>query len=711
MAGWQARIRRSLRVCASIAEQRVSADARCHLWPLSNERLALVVQDRPEGEKSTTNIGCSCVLEPLGARAISLGDYYPTPAQRVDLVAGISASLGTGSFDARVMDLDSDLEMGQAQWGVFWVSTKPDLSADEDIRWHPGRLAIWPKALCSSVTALDGGRDAAPHPPLPLPLSASTNSSPDSLMQVATGLFDFFNTYVPPSEVDIAEITPETEGPDLLDSSPYGESAPFGPSPTSPRSRRASDAASDLDDLFSAGSPSPPNATKALESIEAADQPTKADDTVDLGSLAGGAEPATRVDLEDPDMSMDIDENMYAQMKEWEDLTGMGGIDGVGGVGGGGAQTGDDAPGASITEDDFNFFDSPPPPGAAPLQEESDRVDRLIGDAKIGEQTVSTLSDAIDLTADVEGTPSRDADDGQTAMASDVFPPTAEGTASAPIEIDEEVIAELPLQQATATSASDLGTLETEAVTNPQPSTSSDFGLPARRKTVTFEVERSPPQLELEDAEVVPMGYEPLEIDPALTSFKYSLPSPAASPETDAPHRVELIKRMQAAAEKQGKKDNYASEWDIESEQSEEEDSEDFSGAPPTPVSMIDTEPLDSLATTPRKEAGSKDGAEGLRWEGIDVLGPDQVVEMRWDGRDGSGMGWKDAWNRFAGEEAGADVGEAGRRRILDGVDIGTLFDTLLTNRHMRVLLLDVASKKSSGRKTGGDAALGGEHA
>jgi len=646
-------------------------------------------------------------LEPIGMSAVPLGDYHPSTAQRLELIAGINASLGPGAFDPRTMDLDSDLEVGQAQWGIYWVSTNPDWNPDEDIRRHPGRLTIWSKALCSGTTGSEThaySPDSSSPPPLPLPPSADT--SPDSLMQVATGLFDFFNTYVPPSEVDIAEITPETEVPDHLDSSPYAGSAPFGPSPTSPKSRRGSDAASDLDDLFSAGSPSPPPATKALEPSDTADttQPTKEEGPSETSALDNVISSMAPVDPEEPDMSMDIDENMYAQMKEWEDLTGLGGARSAGG----GAQTGgDDAPGVLVTEDDFNFFDSPPPQVQVSPAEEQILVDGMAEPADPAQQTVPA---PIDLTTADEDLPDSEADAAVPVPSAVHSLPTATGgSASAAIEIDDELVPDPPREQVDASSMPNGAAPVTETVPDPQRDASPENNTLVRRKTVTFEFEQSPPPPEFEDAEVVPVGYEPLDIEPALTSFKYSLPSPAASPETESPSRVELIKRMQAVSKKNGKKDDYASEWDIESEQSEEDDSEDFTGAPPTPVSLIDTEPLDSLATTPRKEAGHKDGSEGLRWEGVDVLGPDEVAELRWDGRDSSAIGWKDAWNRFA--VLVDDVGNAGveQSRILEGVDITTLFDTLLTNRHLRDLLLDVLTPEDADKDIGLGATLGGQ--
>jgi len=650
-----------------------STDGRIDLWPVPTDSLLLVIKSpappRPVA-KQASNLPGMVTLQPVGLAALPVSYFDPSPAQLHTLEIDFANALGPSwNPSSALMDLDDLLESAKPAWGIYWVSPTLDQLvglSTESIKDKQGVMTIWPSHLVLTHTNLAPDIENSYSKPLP----AFDFPEPDSLMSLASGLFDFMAAYEPPVEDGHMEITPETDGPEYSDSSPVSH-MPSHPifSPTSPASPAKSDGS--LDDLFSAHSPTPPpNAEPA----------------------ASNTQPDESAQQEEAnDMSMDIDEVLFApspaQMDVMRDLD----FDGNSGRG---EVTGDmeseRGEGAFVTEDDFAFFDSPsdeiqPPsaPASVPVDAASQRPEAIPV-----EDLPATAPDAESAEHTVDERRNFGTDD-----------PTQPGTLGAEAVnedttsvVVESQVAEVPASpRTTGPQASEL---QDPAVKGQSPSSeappvpkSPTGKRSAPKKAVAFDLPPSPspePEVYLE---LVPTPYGPLDIDPNLPSFAYSLPTPAASPESGFPLRTDLIKRIQDISKDSVKLD-YASHWDIESVASEAEEEEDNSGAPPTPVSILDDETQSSTLASPKVDARGE--SSELVWEGITLVGC-EWTDLRWNRRevDRLARGWKDSWGKNRLGQAPPTPEAELMDLKLEEADRDSLVQEIVASRHLREMLLE----------------------
>jgi len=586
------------------------------------------------------------------------------------------------------MDLDQLLESAKSAWDVYWVSPSLDSETSsasaEALQGKQGVMTIWPSHLVSShATTITPVSKPSVQPPV-RPLPALDFPEPDSLMSLASGLYDFMAAYEPPAEEHM-EITPDTDGPEYPESSPVSHNPPDDLfSPASPARSHKSDG-SDLDDLFSAHSPTPPPQVEQVATTIEHDRPLEPQE-------------------EENDMGMDIDEVLFdpspAQMDAMRDMDfGDGGNEGRGGGRDMGSERGE---GAFVTEDDFAFFDSPsdevgqpqlasiPMEASAPLQE-----------TLAGQNTDEDPPTTIEIEHVQDGTHVSKGTSAPTLPS-----PVVEATGGQGESVDEQAITSPKSpQQSPTVLAGPTSVSEKRPSTSPadmtQPAHMPNLPSPsspvaqkpneqssATRKVVAFDLPPSPSPEPERYLELVPSPYGPLEIDPSLQSFTYSLPTPAASPESGLPLRTDLIKRIQDLSKNPEEKLDYASHWDIESDVSEAEEEEDNTGAPPTPVSITDEDTQSSTLPTPKVDARGE--SSELTWEGITLVGC-EWVELRWNKReiDRLGRSWKDGWDKNRLGQAPPTPEPDVVDIKMEEVDEDSLLKELVSSRHLRGMLLD----------------------
>lgn len=600
-------------------------------------------------------------LDPLGLRAIHVGTYYPTASQATSLDKAFSEALGAvytmGRGDSHsLFDLDAQLGYAQPRWGVYWVCEDLEPEARVDgLKNKTGVMTIWPTALVSPL-----------HPPTPLwsPRPDSVRAIParelpdrSDLMNVATGFFDFMSTYEPPVE-GIEDITPETHGnldspliaedhintdhpvdqgtTDTQQHEPdHGDIASGNGDPDSP-------AGSDMDDLFGDHSPTPPAVDDPLPVIAADGDHTMNYDQDIVMSSPSAYEPGPVAVLP----------NSTAQS-----------------LNGGTNPSTEAGEPAFVTEDDFAFFDSPQDGEHSPGQNE------MSGSWLEDLQNAAAGSMPADDLAETQNIDEPQREPGNSDGLPESFaPPTSPEVVSSQTQIVQGPQAD------DTTNAFPHESVREHREPTPQ----DDLPAPAPRKTVTFAKSPTPPPPPVAlPVESVPSPFGPLDIEPSVSSYAYSLPSPAASPETNPPLRPDLLARLQSSLHDKSKYD-YASTWDVESDVSDMEEEEDFSGAPPTPVSFIDTDTQPSMIPTPKMDTLGE-SAE-ITWEGVGLVGP-EWVGMRWEKRTFGGQGkvWKDSWAKgktLAVQDEVKDV-------KLDAADWGRLVEELIASRHLRTMLVE----------------------
>ena len=595
--------------------------------------MILIVKPSDPELQAQNNLGQSIpasTLHPLNLKAIHIGNCSPTAAQAISLESSFTNSLGQAykiHDSSTGFDLDKQLGFEQSQWGVYWVfQDMMDRPLLGDLKGKNGILTIWPNSLVSTrssdATMVDSGSVTVPR----------DLEDYDQLMSLSTGLYDFMASYEPPSE-SVEEITPETNGGfdvpspplDFSNTSPEQEQDPieiagqddlFGVSAQSPES--------DMDDLFGDHSPTPPifdhggdAGTSFDQDVEMSSSPMNAEESGTVLSPAASA--AIGRNPERPDVPEP----------------------------------------ALVTEDDFDFFDSP-------------------GD----EPDLTDLQDVLAIANDSVASGAVEPNSIQPRIEDDPRPTEKKANPvvlPAPAQAPPTPEAE-PQEPAVNIASGEL------AADTALPLEVSEPRQPTRR-TVTFAKSPSPTPVPVTPpVDTVPSPFGPLDIEPTVPSFAYSLPSPAASPETDLPHfqlRSDLLARLQGA--KDTKKFDYASEWDLGSDDaSDMETEEDDSGAPPTPVSIGDTDTQPSATSSPT--LAPRRETEQIQWEGSELIGADWIG-MRWEESftAEAGRTWKDSWAK--GKLISSD--EEVKRLKLEGADWDRLAGELASSQHLRDLLVD----------------------
>lgn len=544
------------------------------------------------------------------------------------------------------MDIDGQLGFGQPRWGVYWVcselspSSRPSL---EELKGKSGIMAIWPAHLIERALSGESVDDLVDvHRPLP----TFDFPTPDSLLDVATSLHDFYAAYNPPTvENEVFDITPETDGPVHIE--PHDDD----PIPIfSPSSPKRSEGQSDMEDLFGDHSPTPPAQPASEEVAVEVDDTMGLFDMPDLGGdIVMGSPPAT-----DPDGEAGMTMTRPRRIDE-------------------------ETEGVLVTEDDFAFFDSPNDETAGPAEEEEtmEQEEKVLNSSdsqgQIGTDVVK-IPKPVPTEAPEDAEESLDVPqastgavepDGKTANADN-----ADNADNAAIVADDQSVE--GVEEGSNSERQDTSSRKVEEVLAP-------------RKTVTFEQIPLPPSPPSSVIDMVPSPFGPLAISPTIPSFSYALPSPAPSPETFPPLRAELVQRLASESKDQGKYD-YAAHWDIVSDQSEMDEEDEYTGAPPTPASFVDTETQPSSITSPQMDPRS--GIDDMTWDGASLVGSD-LLSLQWDPealRQNRRV-WKDVWAK--GKLRVPQVETAQISRLPSTVEYDRLVEEVISNRHLREFLLD----------------------
>lgn len=511
--------------------------------PTSNDQLLLIARPRaiphcaPQPGLLTSPAGRNpLVLRPLALPALLVAPVSVSSAQDARLSAAfdvMGADWKNGRAEARV----AAQAMGErpADWSVYFVPLRTNrvakmLPTTVAAQWRgtPGVLTVWPTHLARPLAPVH--KSAVQKPPKPGP----GLGEPPALLDAATGLFDFFTSYIEPAsdgvdedadadetmeEVQPIEIEVEVEADDAGDE----------------ESRR--ETGSDVDDLFSASpSPEPEPEQPDEEPFIASAFTSPRGLELEVDDLFGNDEPVEpetaqqeQVPKQEPEEKLAEHESEPVPEPEIPEAEPPSRAD---------TDMNDKN---DVTEDDFNFFDSPakqtePTPAPAPIPEPAPEPV---------------------LSAVAEETPKPE--DGATEVP-------------APEPITELTFADLPVLDVAQPEAR----AETEALPEQDPPQASETQL---------QVVRSPRKRTSVD--VVPPAFAPLQLPkrPRMR-FAYGLPSPISPASSTL--RVELVERLREKSG-QDKKYDYAQAWELSSESSDEElDSAFTTGAPPTPSSSDD---------------------------------------------------------------------------------------------------------------------------
>ncbi|CAK9787437.1 hypothetical protein CC85DRAFT_330771 [Cutaneotrichosporon oleaginosum] len=491
------------------------------------------------------------VLRPLALPALLVAPVGPTPAQDVRLSAAFDLALGSGwkngRSEARVA---AQAAHGCAyDWSVYWV---PLERGEEDLartlphalatKWRGsnGVLTVWPTHLARPLA-----RSLPPVPAKFVPPDSALGS-PFDLMSIATEVFDFLGSYTAPAEDDDddgEEEPPEANGDVAMDDGSKE---------------------SDADDLFSAHTSPAPTASRAVSRA-----PTIGTDVGELFTSSAFGTPG----LNALDVDMGLDEDLF-------------GDDDADTVVPDREEAGDTTPAPvmlpppiptntqlsskvgsprEVTEDDFNFFDSP----AAETSP-----------AKIFHAPHPPLDDHTGKELAVLATPA-------AAYLSIPLPDATPASLSSALEDEPEALTEVQVQILPEPEVILTEAVE-ECMTKPSsPSIVLVEEEPRKRRYI----------------DIVPDAFAPVQLGTSKRpKFAYGLPSPAATVSSLRLGCVERLRESVSGKEK-AVAFPYTAAWDIESDGSDSEcESAVTTGAPPTPSSTVsydDRTPTNELAALP----------------------------------------------------------------------------------------------------------------
>lgn len=503
-------------------------------------------------------------MDPLGLPALLIGPYPSTEVEERTLGTSFETSLGRDWQDGQnAIRIQARLDHQPFHpYSVLWVpcSSNSDQSdtteaAVEKIGNGQGILTIWPTHLLS--------RSESPRTRMMKPSLASSEAPLEShldLMTTASSLFETMSNYRDP----VPEITPpgdqSFEDPPVEDDgSAAGTTTPL-PAGIPAQPIEGDD---DLEDLFAsdtpARSPEPFGSYQPFEMF--GDQNDRRSSVpnnahlIDYGDVVMSSPPATeeRRDSLRPTM------------------VGDGAID--------------EPDPTLVTEDDFNFFDSP-------TDNLGGKDDGRSQEAQQGQPEPSPSPELTGISAVPETRPE--------AQATDI--PVQDDKASA--EPKDAQSGDVPVQ-------------------HPEPSTRSIDPSPGERIDPAAAI--APSSLELNKSteprstvanqtsaksHFVPSAFEPLNLTTRSgTTFAYSLPSPAPTPQSL--NEDLMIRLSSPKATKQAY--DYAAAWLFDAPVSEVDD-EEYTG-PPTPISYLDENDDSTAGPTPMVQ--SKAGPGELEYEGL----------------------------------------------------------------------------------------------
>lgn len=477
------------------------------------------------------------VLSPLALPALLLAPHHATTAQDARLAAAFDSALGCGWRSGRTEARIAAQAAGhrpQPDWAVYFVplEQRPAPAVLERMtplpvatRWRGvhGVLTVWPTHL---TRPLAPERRVTPtRPPQPGP----GLGSPSDLLGFAVGAFDVLTNYIePPSDDSPEDDENELPGDEVADD-------------TSSKREEEGEGASEADDLFSSHSDSPvPPSMADVDMADGEQESQVPDDATNVGddamdedakelfsaSVFSTPRPAPAADEQEDDdlFGSDTGGDAAGLMVPPKEPSTRGPSRGV-------SETGE----VDITEDDFNFFDSP---AVETVQLEP------VAEAK-GEEVDNAPTPKAEPGPEVPEAKEPENKPEPPTELSVTFAEVVQE--SEPPKIDEPDVIEVDIAP------------EPERVEDPRP---------AKRARVSVDM--------------VPPEFAPLTLGKRRRArFAYGLPSPS-SPVDNL--RIELVERLRASQKPE--KYNYSSGWDLDSDESDTEDDSAFTtGAPPTPTS------------------------------------------------------------------------------------------------------------------------------
>lgn len=466
------------------------------------------------------------IIQPLGIPALPIGPYRPTDHEASTLAPSFETALGSAWKDGQsAFHLEAQL-VGRIYWDytTVWIPKSTSIASrpsfDNVTEWKKGSgiLAIWPTHLM--VDAHDSDRKAARIRTVrDMPI---LESSVD-LLGTASGVFDAISTYREP----IDQLTPP--GDNSLDTDNLVELDPTEPSPSYNWSDTQignghDDSHDDLEDLFA--SPTSHDSANHHFELFGEDDDRRNSLPMDNSHL---------IDYDDVVMTSPPPHERRESLREV-----MGDVEEAG-------------PGL-ITDDDFNFFDSPPDP-----------------DAVVSEPPAAILMptpESLTHTVPAQDLPTPD------------HPTVLEVTPPEPSPVVE------------------LRPLETKAPSPEPPTIASPVSpkLPLDRQ--------SPKRRRTRAEELIPLEFAPLDLAHSHNDALYHIPIRSVLP---TKLNLDLVERLKGPYKK-GKKIDYSLAWRLDASDTES-DIEEYT-RPPTLISEYD----DTVSTHPGPSpppSGPQDEVDG----------------------------------------------------------------------------------------------------
>lgn len=652
--------------------------------------------------------------------AIPLSEFEPNAQQLEHLERSFTAALGPrwkdNQYKGRILDARND--RAPQGWTVYWSPIPPftadmttnnasqdelGLKPDPDELTKRGVLVVWPTHLTLPLIPQQSPSSSRVKRKRPVTTLYDLPQHSD-LMDTASGLFDFMSTYKespPPSEPTPATVYEEAPVVDMPTpaTGPTGtESTPKIPFDADHPTVSVEQDEGDIDDLFSSNptSPLPVPLPKPIEH-----------GTVDdFDDLFGGGDDDDRPPVElDKDFDMDEPDVQIDPKAERED--GYGRYAGSGNGNGNGV--GEDQGGILITEDDFDFFDSPAEREAAAAaadngkmltEDQAARVEvELKGDnqAKIKPEDHALVTEATDSNAGgtvLTRLGNSGIDIGHDQAPLTVSLPSEEYDTSAKLSLQrkEDANASLPHSPTLGKLASDK--LSAGPITDRTGPLDRGHGSPHSDREVPTDLmlKEAQPISPASPFDIIPSDFSPLPSiqAPILSQPIYTFPTPATTPES---LRVDLVERLRQSKKQKGASD-YTSTWNVEDEPSEAEEEYDDSGAPPTPASEMITDDEDVKDESLKMGKKESEGI-GVDWNGMSCLG----AEWIWVKDDAAvmtllGQQWSDDWN-LTGKDQETEAGllpplspPSARIILDDNMDLDRIATEMVSNRYFRKAVL-----------------------
>lgn len=585
-------------------------------------------------------------LRPLDLPGILVRPHEADPAELVQLTTAFEAALGHDWKRGQSSQRISRQIDGRPfhEFSLYWVptaitTTDPASSSATQLasEWRKGQgvFTVWPTHLATEFLPVPTTTVIAFTPPVTF-----DTPSCSELMNTASSIFDFLSTYREPEP----EVMPEDEPTDDLDLAlgakeaddlPLNENTPVELDHTNNKS----EGLSDFEDLFSSSSHG--------------NTPNKIPQTDPFDAEISSVRPfLDSKDSNDAERILDFDDIVMASPLGPARVNSLPTIP---------TRNRNEPEAAVVTEDDFNFFDSPM------------------------EQTEAEHS--------VE-TPQVNPEEPNSEAATEAKDESVTGLVhDDPRPLEPETINDSPTTKSAKrqkVDAATVGAADKETIPSPVAPLSDttsrppavSFALPSP-DTPSFPAEKH-------DQDLVPDAFEPLDLPPSMTNFAYSLPSPALTPEA---LKTDLIERLKPPDRSSKKAFDYAASWRLDTPPSDDEE-EEYT-APPTPETDTEFDMESTNRHTPMvlprdTHEADVDGLPYIGAEWVSLIG--QTAEI-----DQLGRPWNSAWSDGSMVQDTTVSPTKVEKRHFDfgSLDTDYMAREILANRSFRHLVENTTSLKA----------------